>query len=60
MGLQPDRRYLHVRGIGQELFPGELLPHKHPAGNAECHQMKCCPAQIDANRLYLQVDDPPS
>jgi hypothetical protein len=59
-GLKPDQRCRHVRGISQKLLPVELLPHKHLAGSAKCHEVKGCLAEVDANRMYLHVDDPPS
>src|SRR5487761_1827232 len=57
--LQTYQGSLHVRGVSQELLPCELPPHKHLAGCAKRHEMKRCLAQVDANRMYLHVDDPP-
>ena len=58
--LQADQRGLHVRGVSQQLLLRELLPHKHLAGCAECYNVKGRLAKIDANGMYLHVDDPPS
>jgi hypothetical protein len=37
----------------------ELLPHQHLASCAKCNEVKGGLAKIDANRMYLHVDDPP-
>lgn len=37
----------------------ELLLHEHLAGGAERHKVKARLAQVDANRMYLDSDDPP-
>src|SRR6202030_3535570 len=48
-GLQSNQRCPDVRGIYQKLLPVKLLPHKHLARSAECHEMERCLAEVDAN-----------
>ncbi len=57
--LQTDQRRLQVGGVGQQLLPGELLLNQHLAGCTQRHKVKGRLAQVDANGMYLHVDDPP-
>jgi hypothetical protein len=57
--LQSDQRYLHVRGVRQQLSLRELLPNQHLAGYTKRYQVKRRLAKIDAYRNYLHIDDPP-
>lgn len=59
-GLKSNQRCREVRGKSQKLLPGEFLPNNHLAGCAKCYEMKGRLAEIDANRVYLHVDDPPA
>jgi hypothetical protein len=57
--LHPNQRDLHVRGEGDELLLGKLLPQQHPPSCAQSYQVKRRLAEIDTNRTNLHVDDPP-
>jgi hypothetical protein len=50
---------MHVRGEGNQLLLSELLPQQDLARCAQSYEVKRRLAKIDANRMYLHVDDPP-
>jgi hypothetical protein len=58
-GFHPDQANLHVCGEGDELLLSELLPHQHLACCAQGDEVKGSLAQVNANRTYLHLDDPP-
>jgi hypothetical protein len=54
-GFDANQRALQVRGVSQQLFARKLLPDDYLALLPDCNQVKCCLAEIDANRSDVHV-----